>query len=287
MSLIWLLACGIEILAAVPDCQEDGTCNAADDADVDEVSMLQRVREFKASSERATQFMEELDVPYGSLDKQKVDFFWPGYEIEKPSSGWSAVIILPGQGEDRKGWKWFCTKHIVPSGRFCVTGDYRKKDGDRDDDVYELAKWFHQVANSKGVDKTKIVLGGASLGGLSVNNVIWNAGSGKELLNGKNPKIRAVMLLNGCSSSHPNKVKKAKYFPQSTFICSSDTDTKVPYKHSKSTATQLEKRDAHVKFVNIPGAGHSIWWSKYQSEWMNEIITFLDETVPTESSAFA
>ena len=53
-SLIWLLACGIEILAAVPDCQEDGTCNAADDADVDEISMLHGFSQFRASSGSST-----------------------------------------------------------------------------------------------------------------------------------------------------------------------------------------------------------------------------------------
>jgi len=284
-SLIWFLACGIEILATSSDCQKAGTCNSTDGGGADEVSMLQGLRDLRASWKGRTNMMEDLDIPYGSLDKQKVDFYWPGEAFEKPSTGWSAVIILPGSGEGRKGWKWFCVKHIVPTGRFCVAGDYRKTDGDRDDDVFALVQWFHKEAGNRDVDNTKIVLGGVSLGGLSVNNVIWDLKRGKEILGRERPLIRAVMLLSGCSSSHPNRVKKAKYFPESTFICSSDTDFKVPYKHSRKVANELEKKNEHVKFVNIHGAGHSIWWSSSKVEWMNEILSFLDETVPTDSSA--
>jgi len=277
------LALHLEVLVAEPACPEGEACLAADD--VDEVSMLQKRHELASSravddGAASAEFVVENDVPYGSLDQQKVDVYSPASSDLKPDAGWSAVIILPGTTGDKSGFKEFCTQTIVPSGRVCVAAMYRKSDSYRNRDVYEVADWFHKKAGDWDVDKTNIVLGGVSLGGLTINNVIWDKNLGKDLLRGSAPKIRAVLFLSGTWSSHKNKAKKAKYFPLSTFICSSDTDTQVPYKYSKDLYKELDKKGLHVKFVTIYGAGHSIWYSGYKKEGYREILAFLDETVP-------
>jgi len=226
--------------------------------------------------------LSELDVAYGDKDKHKVDVYWPTDAASKPTAGWTAVTIMPGKGATRKNWKGFCTKYIVPTGRLCVAADYRQADEYRVDDVFKFATWFYDEAPRWEVDTTKIVLGGASQAGLSLNSVIWDKKMGKELLKSP-PKVHAVMLFSGTWDGHKRRAKKAKYFPEATLIMTSDNDKTVPTKYSKNLYTELKKLTDNVKYVEIPNGGHAVWKNKPE-EWYDEIITFLEETVPVGNS---
>lgn len=242
--------------------------------------MLQSRKTFMKVNVLGDGYKSSMDVAYGSYDLNKVDIFWPEDATLMPASGWTAVIILPGLGSTKETYKGFCTKYIVPSGRLCVAGDYRMDDNYRDDDVYELATWFYSNAGKWDVNPASIVLGGCSQGGLTINNVIWDGKKGKDLLGGSPPKMRAVMLLSGTWENHKRDARKADYFPLSTYICSSPTDNTVPYKGSKDLFKELEKMDQTAKFVSIEDGGHSIWFSDKKDEWYEEILLYLDETVP-------
>jgi len=299
-SLLLLIAVRLGALAASQTCSEFGTCsvsvNANDEGgavldesedDVDELSMLQRMDARLITKSKGTRdsswYLEDVDVKYGKSDETRMDIYWPVNSEKKPSSGWTAVIILHGQGGTRKSFKGFCTNHVVPSGRLCASGSYRKTNS-RNRDTYDMAMWFHKKASKWDVDTTKIVLAGFSLGGLSINNVLWHKNYNEDILGGETPRIRAVMLLSGTGSDDPRGAQKSQYVPSATFICSSDTDTTVKYEYSQKLYKQLGKKGAPVKFVNIPGAGHSIMYSDSKEIWYREIVTFLDEldgTVPT------
>merc|ERR1719433_198980 len=118
--------------------------------------------------------------------------------------------MLHGSNGKKEHYNKFCKDYIVPSGRLCVAGNYRKDR--RNADVYDLARWFHSQAGTWNVDKTNIVLGGYSLGGLTINNVIWDAKMAAKVLSGNSPMIKAVLLLSGTWSGHVRRAKKAKYF---------------------------------------------------------------------------
>lgn len=223
---------------------------------------------------------EVIDVRYGNEHvKQKADVYWPTGN-QQPVDGWSAVIIVHGIGMSKGSFKGLCTEYIVPTGRLCVSGEYRRDDDFRTQDVYALTQWFYGVAGSFNVSRQNIVLSGFSLGGLSINNFLWDPDMGKDLLQGDSPKVRAVMLLSGTWSCHIHQAARAEYFPMSTFIMSSTTDTTVPFSFSKGLADQLESMGKPVKFVAIEKAGHSIMSSHAREQWFHEIQTFLDETVP-------
>lgn len=225
-------------------------------------------------------WFEELDVPYGhEHDRQKADIYWPA-NTQPPGNGWSAVIILHGIGTSKESFKGFCTKYIVPTGRLCMSGDYDRNDDLRNADVYALMNWFYGAAQGYNVSRKDIVLGGFSLGGLSINNVIWDPRMGKDLLQGDSPKVRAVMLLSGTWGNHILRVRSANYFPKSTFIMSSTTDETVPFEFSESLAEKLESMGKPVKFVAIQNAGHNIMYSTKADQWYREIQSFLDDTVP-------
>jgi len=228
----------------------------------------------------ATGSCMDLDVPYGRKDENKVDIYWPSDATRKPTPGWSAVIIVPGHDSKRKYWAAFCTKHIAPSGRLCAVSGYRVDDEHRADDVYKMIAWFSRRAGDWNVDKTRVVVAGLSVGGIAINDVIWDPERGKDLLDGVAPKVRAVMLLSATKERHPQLAANALYWPPATFICSSDTDDFAPYVHSQRLQQALQRLGKPVKFVTIPDSGHAIWFSAHRSQWYAEVMSFLDEEIP-------
>jgi len=228
-----------------------------------------------------TTVVAERDVRYADDDDvQMMDLYWPGDSSLMPSGGWSAVIMVPSKKRWKSDWATFCTDFIVPTGRLCVAADYRKEDDVREQDVFELSSWLHRNAARWNVNRENIVLAGESVGGSTVNRVLWHSKFGKELLRGSTPKVKAAMLLSGTWENHSRQAKKASYFPQSTYICGSEADTTFLWKWAKNLATELRAHGQSVKLVNFQDAGHDIWNSDQRAAWMDAIVAFLDETVP-------
>lgn len=219
-------------------------------------------------------------VPYGEDPENTVDIYWPADEGLRLPDGWAAVIMLPGKDDNKSMWQELCTDYVVPTGRVCVAVDYRK-DPRADRDVFAMVEWFYESAYVYAVDPANIILGGVSKGGLTINHLIWGRRHwSKGLLGGRSPKIKAVMLLSGTRADDVEAASKAGFFPASTYICSSDTDDVIPYAWSVAMYTQLLSAGEQVKFVNIPRAGHTIWYSKKKYKWYDELMIFVNETVP-------
>jgi len=275
--------------------EDDEEVGQEEDAETDNESAMQ-VQQSATSGENW--WNQDLGVAYGSGKFQKVDVYWP--KREKTEGGWSAVIMMHGKGENSgpHTFAGFCKNLIVAKHGFCFSGGYDQRDGKREKDIYALTKWVYEEAakGKREINKEKIVLAGYSLGGLTINNILWDKKMGKDLLQGDPPKVSAVMLFAGASSPHANKAKKAKYWPKSTLIMSSPCDPNkgTLYKYSDKLKKALdaeEQQSTLVKpFVNLddecvppdddgktPECGHQLFknGSCKDQSW-EAVTTFLD-----------
>lgn len=223
---------------------------------------------------------EETGVSYGDDVANMADVYWPADPSLRPDGGWSAVIMLPAFGDNRTVWRHLCVDHVVPSGRLCVAGDFRQVGPGGVQDVYNLAVWLGANAANYSVNASNIIVGGTGVAGLRVNDVIWDPRMGHDLLGGGTPKVKAAMLLSGASDDDADRASKAEFFPSSTYICHSDNDPLIPYEYSVALYDTLVLMGEHAKLVNISNSSHFIWHSENRGAWYDELMTFVEETVP-------
>jgi len=263
---------------------DDGSCHETSHStdDIELIQVGQSAMQVQSATSGEDWWNEDLGVAYGSGKFQKVDLYWP--KREKTEGGWSAVIMMHGKGA-KSGphtFAGFCKNLIVPNHGYCFSGGYDQTNGKREKDIYALTKWVYQEAAKREINKAKIVLAGYSLGGLTINNILWDKNMGKELLQGDPPKVRAVMLFAGASTPHERAAKKkAKYWPKSTLIVSSpgDKNKGTLYKYSKKLHQALDAKKQQSTLETLDDTcGHSVFKGgpcKDQS-WA-AVTTFLDE----------
>jgi dienelactone hydrolase len=275
--------------------QDDTQEDEEEEGEEQQVKELKEEQQSKTGGQGPAWWNEHKNVPYGKDPSQQIDVYWPKNK-NKPEGGWSVVLMLHGKSMKRENFKGFCKDLVVPTGRLCVVGGYRRKDTERVEDTYKLIEWFHkeakdpnsrvlEVDSNTNVNPENIVLAGYSLGGLNINKVIWDKKMGEKVLGGKSPMVRAVMFFAGVASGHDRQAQKAPNCPESTLIMSSPSDTTVPFKFSKKLSGVLNKKceGKEVKFVELDEiCNHQPFRKECQGTSYEEVKAFLDRCVPGE-----
>lgn len=103
-----------------------------------------------------------------------------------------------------------------------------------------------QFVNEKIADKKRIYVGGLSMGGMGVFEILW-----------RKPKFFAAAIPI-CGGGNPEKSKVyGKKLP--VWIFHGDNDQSVRVSHSRLMFQELKKVKAKVRYTEYPGVGHNSW----------------------------
>jgi predicted peptidase len=122
-----------------------------------------------------------------------------------------------------------------------------------------VVKLIDSFARTSQADKTRIYLGGLSMGGMATFELLW-----------RKPNFFAAAFPI-CGGGDPSKVSVyAKNFPIWVFHGSSDPV--VPVSNSRVMVNALKKAGANVKYSEYPGVGHNSWENAFAEsallEWL-------------------
>ena len=97
-----------------------------------------------------------------------------------------------------------------------------------------------------GIDRTRIYLGGLSMGGFGTFEFLW-----------RRPNLFAAAF-PVCGGGSPEKVR---LYPKKLpiWIFHGDADPIVPVQHSRRMVQALKKTSAEVKYTEYAGVGHDSW----------------------------
>jgi acetyl esterase/lipase len=149
-------------------------------------------------------------------------------------------------------------------GYVCISIDYRVRTNPREDkpgtltqaleDAMSGLNWIRENRDDLKIDKSKIIVGGGSAGGILAVNLCYKDQTDSE----KWDKRGIVGLINlwGSPDESYTMFEIDKKDPP-TIIVHGTSDELVPYNNSVFLTNELEKKGVKNKLVTIEGAGHT------------------------------
>ncbi len=155
-------------------------------------------------------------------------------------------------------------REFAQRGYVCVSINYRVRANPKDDpegpmshaleDAMRGLNWLRESSDELGVDKSRIVVGGGSAGGMIAVNLCYK----DEGDSGEWDKSGIVALVDLWGSPWPewNFYKVAADDPPAIIVHGTD-DTTVSYNNSLDLVKEMESLGLHYELVPIEGAGHT------------------------------
>ena len=165
-------------------------------------------------------------------------------------------------------------------GYVCLSINYRVRNNPGDDkagtmtDALEDAmaglNWIRNNYEKLKIDKTKIIIGGGSAGGMLAVNLCYK----DNMDPGKWDKSGIIGLVDLWGSPDESwTVSKVDKNDPPTIIVHGTADTLVPYINSQRLIKQLEINQVKHDLITIEGAGHTP--TSHMNEFVKSIAKFL------------
>ena len=174
-------------------------------------------------------------------------------------------------------------------GYVCLSINYRVRENPKDDksgtmddaleDAMKGLDWLRENSEKLGVDKSKIVVGGGSAGGMIAVNLCYKDGNESEKWN----KTGIIGLVNlwGSPDSSWGILNIDKNDPP-TIIVHGTEDASVPFSNTEKLVNELELNGVEHKLVAIEGAGHTP--ASHMDDFEKNIAQFLHYIIMKNSS---
>jgi len=218
----------------------------------------------------------------GKTEKLLLDVYTPNGDIQsaRPVIMWiHGGGFRPGNDKSQNYIVKMATE-FAKRGYVCVSINYRvrnnpkeDKSGTLSDALEDAISGLYWIRNNDGklkIDKTKIIVGGGSAGGMLAVNLCYkdNTASGKWDKSG----IIGVVNLWGSPDNSWTVSKVDKNDPP-TIIVHGTSDESVPYGNSEQLVKELETNEVKHELIAIAGAGHTP--VSHIDEFVKNIAEFL------------
>lgn len=224
----------------------------------------------------------EVTNSEGKTEKLLLDVYTPNGDIQ---SARPVIMWIHGGGfrpgnDKSQSYIVKMANEFAERGYVCASINYRVRNNPMDDKTGTMAdaledamsglNWIRNNYKKLKIDKTKIIIGGGSAGGMLAVTLCYkdNADSGKWDKNG----IIGLIDLWGTPDESWTVSKVDKNDPP-TIIVHGTADSLVPYINSERLIKQLEINQVKHDLITIEGAGHTP--TSYMDEFVKKIAKFL------------
>lgn len=222
----------------------------------------------------------------GEKEKLTLDIYSPA--DSKPENR-PAIIWMHGGGfrygnDKQQRYIVEIAKRFAKRGYVCISINYRLRENPRDDksgtindaleDAMKGLNWVRKRSKKLGIDKSKIIMGGGSAGGILGSNFCYHDANKKE--DWDKSGIVAFVNLWGSPDSSWGKFKIDENDPP-TIIVHGTEDASVPYENSKKIIAALQQNGVKNELVTIEGAGHTP--AMHMDDFEIKIAAFLSEII--------
>lgn len=240
-----------------------------------------------------TEINIEKDIPFGESINFKGEKEMLKLDIYKPSqisqTSTPAIIWFHGGGfkygnDKTQSYILEMSKRFAKRGYVCFSMNYRVRENTEDDingaisdaveDGLKGLNWVRQNSEKLGVDKTKIIIGGGSAGGILASNICYNATNKNENIDLSG--VVALVNLWGSPDKKWGTVKVTKNAPP-TIIVHGSEDSVVPFANSVKIVKQLNELGIKNELVTIKEAGHTP--ASHMNDFEVKIADFLKDVI--------
>lgn len=218
----------------------------------------------------------------GKREKLLLDVYTPDGDIQnaRPVIMWMHGGGFRPGNDKSQNYIVRMSNEFARRGYICVSINYRVRNDPGEDktgtmsdamqDAMSGIDWIRRNYDKLGIDKSRIIVGGGSAGGMLAVNLCYmdNSVSGKWDKNG----IIGLIDLWGSPDESWTVSKVDKYDPP-TIIVHGTADTLVSYNNSEKLINQLEINNVKHELVTIEGAGHTP--ASHMNEFIRNIAEFL------------
>lgn len=169
-------------------------------------------------------------------------------------------------------------------GFVCLSINYRVRENPRDDqngtisdalvDAMKGLIWLRENSGKLGVDKSKIIIGGGSAGGILGNIFCYRDGNNKEEWNKSG--IVAFINLWGSPDESWGKYTIDKNDPPMIIVHGTE-DPLVPFVNSEKIVSKLKSAGIKHELIAIEGAGHTP--ADHMDDFEVRIAEFLSDII--------
>ncbi|MDX1285946.1 MAG: alpha/beta hydrolase, partial [Draconibacterium sp.] len=222
----------------------------------------------------------------GEKETLLLDIYSPA---ESASKNRPVIMWMHGGGfrlENDKSQKYIVamSTRFAQRGYVCLSINYRVRENPQDnkagtmkdalEDAMKGLTWLRKNAKKLGVDKSKIVIGGGSAGGILGTNFCYREGSVSE----KWDKTDIVAFVNlwGSPDDSWGKFEIDKNDPP-TIIVHGTEDALVPFENSVKIIQKLQSLGVKSELIAIEGAGHTP--AQHMDDFEKKIAEFLSEII--------
>jgi acetyl esterase/lipase len=224
----------------------------------------------------------EVNNSEGKTEKLLLDVYMPNGDIQ---SARPVIMWIHGGGfkaGNNKSQSYIVkmANEFAERGYVCISINYRVRNKPGDDktgtmtDALEDAmaglNWIRKNYEKLRIDKTKIIIGGGSAGGMLAVNLCYK----DKTASGKWDKSGIIGLVDLWGSPDESwTISKVDKNDPPTIIVHGTADTLVPYINSQRLIKQLEINQVKHNLITIEGAGHTP--TSYMDEFVKSIAKFL------------
>ncbi|WP_339712611.1 alpha/beta hydrolase [uncultured Kriegella sp.] len=169
-------------------------------------------------------------------------------------------------------------------GYVCLSINYRVRENPKDDktgtindaleDAMKGLNWIRENSKKLGIDKSKIVIGGGSAGGILGNNFCYRDGAKDKKWDKSG--ILAFINLWGSPDESWGKYSIDKNDPPMIIVHGTE-DASVPYGNSLQIIKRLNEVKVKNELIAIEGAGHTP--ASHMDDFEVKIATFLSDII--------
>lgn len=204
----------------------------------------------------------KIDIVYGTSPglKGSVELKLDQYRPQNASKAPGIVLIHGGgfTGGNKGGQTGALARYLAERGYVCVDINYRlqrdvggaipKAIGAAIEDAGKALSWMVTNAESLGIDKNRLAIGGSSAG--AITSLLSTYGENRSKV-----PVRAVIDLWGGMYNQVNSLKKGD--PPVLIIHGSD-DRVVAYSLSEALTARAKEVGVLFELIKVQGAGHGV-----------------------------
>lgn len=252
------------------------------------------VNPFTGSAQDKKDIKIEKDISFGESVNFKGEKETLLLDIYSPTEGITknrpAILWMHGGGfriGNDKSQKYIVamSTRFAKRGYVCLSINYRVRENPKDDksgtmkdaleDAMKGLNWLRENSEKLGIDKSKIVVGGGSAGGILGTNFCYREGDESEKWD--KAGIVAFVDLWGSPDSSWGDFLVDKNDPP-TIIVHGTEDPLVPFVNSEKLIEKLNTKGVKNELIAIEGAGHTP--ASYMDDFEVKIAKFLNEILP-------
>ena len=222
----------------------------------------------------------------GKAEKLLLDAYTPAGDIQR---GRPVILWIHGGGfrygnDKSQSYIVNMATEFAKRGYVCISINYRVRNNPNDDkqgtianaleDAMSALNWLRNNRKELKIDKSKIIVGGGSAGGMLAVNLCYKDNTASE----KWDKRGIIGLVNlwGSPDESYNVSKVDKNDPP-TIIVHGTADQAVSYVNSEKLIKQLEINKVKHELITIDGAGHTP--TSHMNEFIKDIANFLYDLI--------